>query len=141
MTKLCGCDIVFVDPDNGLFEDGTNGTRENWTGSRKDDLKRLPLKEAWQLAKKPDGQRRTVIIYHHNTHREDGHRDEIAFWMERLPGCTVAFYARRGTARTFFIVNPNPPVLDRVTEFVRRWQAAEQRAGVKPADLSKLIWA
>ena len=55
--KLLGREIVFADPDKGLSEDDTNRTKKIWRGSNKEDLKRMPLKEACQLAKEPDGQK------------------------------------------------------------------------------------
>ena len=122
MATLSGCDIVFADPDNGLYEDGTNGTENKWSGSRKKDLKRLPLKEACQLAKKPDGSKRTAIIYHHNTRLPGGHRKEIQCWMKRLPGCTHAFYWQRYSNRTFFVLNPYDGMEILLKQFADTWK-------------------
>ena len=111
IASLADCDIVFADPDNGLFPN------EQWSASKQKDWKRLPLKEAQALSEK-----RTAVLYHHNTRRRGGHYAEICHWMQQLPGCTHAFYWRRCSNRTFFIINPDCQIVDRLIEFAHRWQ-------------------
>ena len=53
--------------------------------------------------------------------RAGGHCQEVRFWMSRLPGCTHAYYCRRWSNRTFFLVNPDEEIQRRLTIFVRRW--------------------
>lgn len=103
------CDVVFVDPNNGLCEDEKfkPGTRADW--------KRLPLGEAKALA---DG--RTAIICHHNA-RKVPHREEIQYWMEQLGSHTLALYWRAWSNRTFFIVDSTPDMEERLDRFVREW--------------------
>lgn len=109
------CDIVFADPDNGLyFTDGFNfGTQDNW--------KYLPLAEAQRLA-----EGRTAIFYHQNTQwprAYGGQPEEIRWCMERLPGCNYAFYSPyQGRQRTFFIVNPDSQTVARLIRFADRWR-------------------
>ena len=55
--QLSDCELVFADPDNGLFPDNT------FKPTRKESAKRIPLTEAMALAQKG----RPAIIYHHNT--------------------------------------------------------------------------
>ena len=52
--KLADCDLVFADPDNGLYPD------DSFKYTRKENSKRIPLFEALELA---DG--RSAVIYHH----------------------------------------------------------------------------
>ena len=44
--------------------------------------------------------------------------------MSRIPGCTFAWYWRRWSNRTFFIINPDPEMECRVDRFVERWRGA-----------------
>ena len=120
--QLSGCDVVFADPDNGLVSDA------DFKPGRKESAKRLPVHEAIRLAE----QGRTVVIYHHNS-RSRSHRREIRWWMSQLPGCAYAFYWKRWSCRTFFIVNPNREIENRLTNFAHRWRACgELILGVSP---------
>ena len=110
--QLAGCDLVLADPDNGLFPD------ESFNPARKENTKRLPLDEAKRLAEPG----RTLVIYHHNT-RARPHREEILWWMSQLPGCAHAFYWKRWSCRTFFIVNPDRAIEERLEQFVHKWRA------------------
>ena len=103
--QLAGCDLVFADPDNGLCPD------ETFVPTRQESAKRLPLHEATSLCR----QGRTVIIYHHNTRFPGGHQEEIRWWMSRMPGCAQAFYWRQWSCRTFFIVNPDRSIEERLS--------------------------
>ena len=92
---LADYDLVFADPDNGLAHD------EKFRPTRKRSAKSIPLREAKALA-----EGRTAVIYHHNSFFKGGHCKEIRHWMNELPGCAWAWYWRRWSNRTFFIVNP-----------------------------------
>ena len=109
-NRLSNCDLVFADPDNGVFPDHHVQPRQ------RDSAKRIPLAEARALA-----EGRAAVIYHHNTRRRGGHRQEIQWWMGQLPGCTCAYYWRRWSNRTFFIVNADDEIERRLTRFVERW--------------------
>ena len=100
--QLSDCNMVFADPDNGLVADA------DFNPGRKESVKQLPVHEAIHLAE----QGRTVVIYHHNA-RSRPHREEISWWMSQLPGCAYAFYWKRWSCRTFFIVNPDPAIEQR----------------------------
>ena len=108
--QLGGCDLVFADPDNGLVAD------DRFRPARKVDAKRIPLSEAMALA-----EGRTAVIYHHNTRRRGGHRAEILWWKHQLPDGTLAYYWRRVSNRTFFIINPGGELRRRLREFEKRW--------------------
>ena len=104
-AKLSRCDLVFADPDNGLYpDDGSKLTR-----------KHIPLSEAVALAEGG----RPVVIYHHNGHRIP-HRQEIKEWMDQLPGCTHAYYWRQYSNRTFFVMNPDRKIEQRLEKFAER---------------------
>ena len=60
--ELSRCDLVFADPDNGLYPD------DRFKPTRKESAKRIPLSEAVALAKGG----RPVVIYHHNTRKKGG---------------------------------------------------------------------
>jgi len=110
--QLSDCDMVFADPDNGLVSD------TDFKPGRKESAKRLPVHEAICLAE----QGRTVVIYHHNS-RSRSHRSEIRWWMSQLPGCAYAFYWKRWSCRTFFIVNPDAATEQRLKGFAHKWRA------------------
>ena len=109
--KLTNCDLVFADPDNGLVCD------QRFRPTQKRSAKSIPLYEAKALA---DG--RTAVIYHHNSRRKGGHCKEIRDWMDKLPGCTLAWYWRRWSNRTFFVINPDSRMRRELEEFANRWE-------------------
>ena len=109
-NRLSGCDLIFADPDNGLFPD------DRFQPTRKESAKRIPLAEANALA-----EGRTAVIYHHNSRFRGGHDLEIREWMSQLPGCTCAYYWRRWSNRTFFIINPDDEIERGLRKFVERW--------------------
>ena len=107
---LTDCDLVFADPDNGLYPD------EKFKPTQKVSAKRISLAEAIALA-----EGRTAIFYHHNTRTPGGHYKEIRHWMSQLPGCSYAYYWRRWSNRTFFIVNPDRKIEHLLRNFAERW--------------------
>ncbi len=112
VDELSGCDLVFADPDNGLCHD------DGFQPTRKESAKRLPLAEANALAAG-----RTAVFYHHNTRHPGGHRCEIQSLMDQLPGCRYAYYWRRWSNRTFFIVNADEETERRLNSFAQHWGA------------------
>ena len=127
LASLRGCDIVFADPDNGLCKD------ERFSAGARDDWKRLPVAEALELA-----EGRTAIFYHHNTRARGGHEKEIEEWMGLL-GCRAALRWRRVSSRTFFIVNPDREVEDRLRTFADDLCRFEAEAEMDPK--SEVIWS
>ena len=109
-AELRDCDLVFADPDNGLYPD------KSFRPSQKVNAKRIPLKEAQDLSKG-----RAAVIYHHNTRRTGGHLAEIRDWMSKLSGCELAFRFKRWSPRTFFIVNPDSEIRHHLITFAQRW--------------------
>lgn len=110
-AKLSHCDIVFADPDNGLYP-GTHFGFE-----RKESAKRIAPSEAEHLA-----ERRPAVVYHHNTRRRGGHEREIQHWMNEVRGCTCAYYWRPFSQRSFFVVNADAATECRLEEFEQIWK-------------------
>ncbi|MDE2763385.1 hypothetical protein [Candidatus Palauibacter soopunensis] len=108
--QLVACDLVFADPDNGLVPDGR--FRPTTRGSAKG----MSIAEAKALA-----EGRAAVIYHHNSRRSGGHLEEIRWLKTQLPEGTMAYYWRRVSNRTFFIINAEEEVRRRVRGFVHRW--------------------
>ena len=108
---LADCDLVFADPDNGLVSE------VKFRPTQRASAKSIPVYEAKALA---EGS--TAVIYHHNTRRKGGHCKEISYWMSELPGCTRAWYWRRWSNRTFFIINPDDQMECQLEEFANRWE-------------------
>ena len=107
---LSDCDLVFADPDNGLYPD------DRFKPTRKENTKRIRLSETLALA-----EGRPAVIYHHNGRRSGGHREEIQEWMDRLPRHIHAYYWRRYSNRTFFVVNPDFKTERRLEKFAHNW--------------------
>lgn len=110
---LSECDLILADPDNGLVAD------ERFRPERKksENEKRIPLAEVNVLA-----EGRSVVVYHHNSRRGSGHRSEIRDWIERLPGCAFAYYWRRVSNRTFFVINGDDEIERRLRRFAEVWK-------------------
>ena len=112
-SELAKSDLVFADPDNGLIRD------ERFSPGNARQLHGIPLCEAKALT--AAGRATTSVIYQHNTPWKGGHLLEIRYWMGLLTGCTHAFYFRPWNPRTFFVVNPDKAMRDRLIKFGQRW--------------------
>lgn len=108
--KLSACDIVFADPDNGLRLD------DKFRYAARKDWKRLPLSEALRLC---DGGR-PAVFYHHNN-RTKKHCEQIRDWKNHFPGQVHAYYWRKFSNRTFFVVNADRLMVDALKEFAEVW--------------------
>ncbi|WP_137405287.1 MULTISPECIES: hypothetical protein [Sphingobium] len=108
-----GCDLIFVDPDNGL-EPATYSVGSAKAG------KSVALAELKALQR--DG--RTIVVYHHHTRMAGGNIVELMHWGERLAELGFKVDALRsavGTARAFFLLDATPELRQRATEFARHW--------------------
>ncbi len=108
--RLADCDLVFADPDNGLVPN------DRFRPTTKVSTKGIPIAEALALA-----EGRTAVVYHHNSRRAGGHLEEIRWLKTHLPRRTMAYYWRRVSNRTFFVINPDDGIRRRLREFERRW--------------------
>lgn len=125
---LFGCDIVFADPDNGLCHD------KDLIPEMRDYWKRIPLSEALELA---GG--RPAVIYHHNSRFKGGHRAEIGHWLDHFPKGSYAWWCRSYSPRTFFVINADGTVAERLKEFVSKWEQVERRRKIRPTKRSILF--
>ena len=112
-NRLSATDVVFADPDNGLVLD--DGFRPEQKKNKSE--KRIPLDEVNMLARG-----RSAVVYHHNSRHRGGHRLEIGDWMGRLPGCTYAYYWRRWSPRTFFVINADEEIERGLRRFAEIWK-------------------
>lgn len=98
LERVAGCDMIFVDPDNGL--EPATYSPQSLTSS-----KSVTYSELRALAENG----RCVIVYHHQTRRPGGHHAEIDFLADRLRTKGFervdAIRARPYSPRVFFILN------------------------------------
>ncbi len=108
-ASLDGCNVIFADPNNGLFHSDhyRYGTTEHW--------KSMPLAEVEQLA----GNGRTVVMYHHHT-RKESFDTEIRRWLRTLGRKSVAVRSGAWSSRAFFVVNPSARTIDELSKFAAR---------------------
>ena len=97
LRAMRDCDLVFLDPDNGLEARSVPITRAKAP-------KYAYLEEVEALF----GRGQSVVIYHH-LGRHGSHADQIARWTERLqqrlaPADIFTLRFHRGTARAFFVL-------------------------------------
>ncbi len=116
LDAMAGCDLVFIDPDNGLETRST--ARHHVRGPKYATFDELqPYVERGQ----------SLIVYHHIGRRgiaDSQVRTKLAQLEERLEGCDrpFALMYRRGTSRAYLMV-PAPAhrevLLDRSSRFAR----------------------
>ena len=121
MQQLSGCDFVFADPDNGLVSD------DRFRPAVKKNAKRIPLAEALALA-----EARTAVIYHHSGRHRGGNHQDIRQWIDRLPSRTYAWYWRRVSNRTFFIINSDGETQRLLMQFAERWKHCGELIRMEP---------
>ena len=97
LQKTENCDVVFLDPDNGLEPKSVSITR-------KMAPKYTYLEEVSKWSKRCQ----SLVIYHH-LGRHRSHLEQIEGWLERLrdefqPHDIFALHFRRGTSRAFFVL-------------------------------------
>jgi hypothetical protein len=113
-TQLTDCDLVFLDPDNGLE------TTRFSTGTRAAG-KSVALAELSAL-RRPG---RTIIVYHHQTRRIGGHVAELGYWSERLRAQGFdqvdALRASPWSARAFFLLDADQETRTLAAALADRW--------------------
>lgn len=94
-----GCDLVFLDPDNGIG--GAVGP------TRKHGVKYVYPSEVTAFLNRGQG----VVVYHH-LGRQGSAKDQIARQFRHFgagrAGSMLALLYHRGTARAFFVMEPDP---------------------------------
>ena len=98
--RLKNCDLVFLDPDNGIAPEGLRLTRRRAGKS-------VTIEDIATLTQSD----RTIVIYHHQTHRNGGHLKELRYLAKRLREnrfqVSGALRAKPWSPRAFFILNGN----------------------------------
>jgi hypothetical protein len=116
--KIRDCNLVFLDPDNGLQPERfrPTGAKANKSASFA-DLSRFSHPG------------RTLVVYHHHTRRKGGHAAEIRYNADRLRmhgfDRVDALRANRYSPRAFFLLNATDGIRKRAAAFAREW--SEQR--------------
>jgi hypothetical protein len=114
-AHLADCDLVFLDPDNGLeTKNFSLGARSGGKSVSLDALKAL----------RRTG--RTLIVYHHHTRRTGGHDQELRYWANQLRSAGFqrvdALRARPWSPRAFFLLDADDAIRDRANSLARRWK-------------------
>lgn len=112
MDDLSNCDIVFVDPDNGLEPSRSKPMSAKWG-------KCITFEELRKLSRN-----RSVVVYHHQTRRKGGHEREIAYQSKRLRKLGLRVDAVRAmpySPRVFFVLNADSEIQDRLRSFCTSW--------------------
>lgn len=114
LDAVSECDLVFLDPDNGLQPDGFRA------GSAK-SRKSITYDEVSGLR----GEGRTLLVYHHQTRRAGGHDAEIRYLADRLRSAGArnvsALRARPYSPRVFFLIDACDTLIDRAQSFATEW--------------------
>lgn len=114
LTTVQDCNLVFLDPDNGLEP-------RTYTAGRKKAGKSVAYAElsAFQLSG------RAVIVYHHQTRAKGGHLEEIQALSERLRHTfhrVDAIRAKPYSPRAFFLLDGSPDLVERAQELCEWWE-------------------
>lgn len=114
VAALEPCDLVFLDPDNGLE------TKAFDLGAARAG-KSVALTELRAL-KRPG---RAILVYHHQTRMRGGHELELEHWGERLRaagfGQVDALRSSAFSARAFFLLDGSPELRARAAALSARW--------------------
>ncbi len=113
VLKVAECDVVFLDPDNGLEP-------RTFTPGRRAAGKSVSYEEL--AAFRAPG--RTLVVYHHQTRAPGGHLNEIGTLetkLDRLFDRVDAVRASPRSPRVFFVLDASPEVVERLKELCDWW--------------------
>jgi hypothetical protein len=114
-ARLSKCDLIFLDPDNGIAPDGLRLTRRRAGKS-------VTVDEIAELARN-----RPTVVYHHQTRRVGGQLSEMRALATRLRkrGIRVsgALRAKPWSPRVFFILNANRELQKRAEAIAELWDS------------------
>ncbi len=106
--------FLFLDPDNGLEPD-------RFRPRSKGSVKSVSFDDLNGLA----SDKRTLIIYHHQTRQKGGHFAEIEYQVKRLRRhgyrSVDVIRAKPYSPRAFFILDGNDMIRQRAANLVTRW--------------------
>lgn len=113
--KLQHCNLIFLDPDNGIAAEGLKLTRRRAGKS-------VTIEEIKALQKR----NRAMVIYHHQTRLRGGHLAEINNLATRLRKNGLHFSgalrAKPWSPRIFLILNGNKKLLDHARSVAVQWK-------------------
>jgi hypothetical protein len=113
------CDLIFLDPDNGLQPMNCKVTHARAT-------KHVLRSELGELKAQAALERdRTIVVYYHNTRRRGGQNAEVTWLCEELVAegfRVLPLRARSYSPRTFLILDALPSVEAKAVEFAERWR-------------------
>jgi hypothetical protein len=114
-SKLKGCNLVFLDPDNGI---GPEGLRLTWRRAGKS----VTIEEVASFQEGCRG----IVVYHHQTRFRSGHSAEIKHLAARLKKCGLrvsgALRAKPWAPRVFFILNADKELCNRAKRLAELWE-------------------
>ena len=121
-----GCDLLFLDPDNGIHAGAMTGEPRELKWARVDELRAYL------------GRGQSLVVYHH-LGRSAPHVEQIESWRQTLheefglsqPPFAVRF--TRGRARAFFVL-PADPHRDVLEQALRAFLAGPWQAFFRPED-------
>lgn len=123
-ADLTDCDLIFLDPDNGIEPAG-------FKPQSKKSIKSVTYEEIRALVKP----QRPMVIYHHHTRFKGGHDAEIAYLGNKLAkmdiGCVCAVRARMWSPRVFFVVGGLIDTWSAAERFAAKWAPHVQFYGIK----------
>lgn len=113
-TKLHDCDLVFVDPDNGL-------ETSSFSLGAINAGKCVSLAQLRGLSRPG----RTLVVYHHQTRRKGGNIAELAYWADKLRSegfqTVDAVRSRPFSPRAFFLLDAPSELRKRASRFSAQW--------------------
>lgn len=109
------CDLIFLDPDNGLAPEGL---RPTWRHAGKSVF----IEDLQGLAKAG----RAMIVYHHQTRRRGGHEVELSHVASELRSggfqASGVLRAKPWSPRAFFILDGDEALCKRAEEIASVWE-------------------
>ena len=110
VAKVDHCDLVFVDPDNGL-----------------EGASLSPKSVAWEELRALRRKGRTLIVYHHQTRYRGGAVKEAVYREEQLRDLAgarrvEAIRLRPGTPRFYFLIDADNGLSEGLRAFAQTWQ-------------------
>jgi hypothetical protein len=127
LKAMAGCDVVFVDPDNGIeCADLRDTQARSCKFVFRSEIQSLVL------------QGKSVVVYHHTGRLGGTAEEQTQRHLQRLHDefslapHPFAVLFRRGTTRAYFIIpspNHRPVLLDRTNALVQKWGKAEWKPG------------
>jgi hypothetical protein len=112
--EIRDCNLVFLDPDNGLQP-------ERFRPASAKAIKSASFADLGRF-RRPG---RTLVVYHHHTRRKGGHAAETRYNADRLRAHGFdrvdALRANRYSPRAFFFLNATDEIRRRAAAFAREW--------------------